>query len=69
VDALVDCLAAILNFETHLPLFSVVVYYVPCCFRSWFDDFTDQQKTAFIQGLFPQLGGSQLHWIAAQVVL
>ena len=35
--------------------------------RSWFGDFTDQQKTALIQGIFPQLGGSQLHWIAAQV--
>lgn len=34
--------------------------------RSWFEDFSDQQKTAFIQGLFPQLGGTQLHWIAAQ---
>lgn len=35
--------------------------------KTWFKDFTEDQKTLFIKGIFSDLGDTQLHWMSTQV--
>lgn len=35
--------------------------------KTWFRDFTQDQKTLFVKGIFSELGDVQLHWMSTQV--